>query len=134
MRTEEEFLPEAVFHQHFDRVETIALGDVRVEVGRSEQPILEATDLTGSSATDDDGELRVALCGTHNFACGNVRYLSELVLAEEFGLDGVVVNEHHQNAYGLMPSPHLMAAALALWTVTLVPTFAQASAVKNGSQ
>ena len=40
------------------------------------------------------------------------RYLGELVLAEELGLDGVVVNEHHQNAYGLMPSPNLMAAAL----------------------
>jgi alkanesulfonate monooxygenase SsuD/methylene tetrahydromethanopterin reductase-like flavin-dependent oxidoreductase (luciferase family) len=40
------------------------------------------------------------------------RYLAELVLAEELGLDGVVVNEHHQNAYGLMPSPNLMAAAL----------------------
>ena len=40
------------------------------------------------------------------------RYLSELVMAEELGLDGVVVNEHHQNAYGLMPSPNLMAAAL----------------------
>jgi alkanesulfonate monooxygenase SsuD/methylene tetrahydromethanopterin reductase-like flavin-dependent oxidoreductase (luciferase family) len=33
-------------------------------------------------------------------------------MAEELGLDGVVVNEHHQNAYGLMPSPNLMAAAL----------------------
>jgi len=40
------------------------------------------------------------------------RYLGELALAEELGLDGVVVNEHHQNAYGLMPSPNLMAAAL----------------------
>lgn len=40
------------------------------------------------------------------------RYLDELVYAEELGLDGVVVNEHHQNAYGLMPSPNLMAAAL----------------------
>jgi alkanesulfonate monooxygenase SsuD/methylene tetrahydromethanopterin reductase-like flavin-dependent oxidoreductase (luciferase family) len=40
------------------------------------------------------------------------RYLDELVAAEELGLDGVVVNEHHQNAYGLMPSPNLMAAAL----------------------
>jgi alkanesulfonate monooxygenase SsuD/methylene tetrahydromethanopterin reductase-like flavin-dependent oxidoreductase (luciferase family) len=40
------------------------------------------------------------------------RYISELVSAEELGLDGVVVNEHHQNAYGLMPSPNLIAAAL----------------------
>src|SRR5262245_29112221 len=40
------------------------------------------------------------------------RYLDELVYAEELGLDGVVVNEHHQNAYGLMPSPNIIAAAL----------------------
>ena len=29
------------------------------------------------------------------------------------GFDGICVNEHHQNGYGLMPSPNLMAAALA---------------------
>src|SRR5204863_9907782 len=40
------------------------------------------------------------------------RYVDELVHAEAAGLDGVVVNEHHQNAYGLMPSPNLMAAVL----------------------
>lgn len=39
-------------------------------------------------------------------------YLKTLALAEELGFDGVCVNEHHQNAYGLMPSPNLMAAAL----------------------
>jgi hypothetical protein len=33
------------------------------------------------------------------------RYLDELILADELGFDGVCVNEHHQNAYGLMPSP-----------------------------
>ena len=37
-------------------------------------------------------------------------YLSQLVYAEELGYDGVCVNEHHQNAYGTMPSPDLMAA------------------------
>jgi alkanesulfonate monooxygenase SsuD/methylene tetrahydromethanopterin reductase-like flavin-dependent oxidoreductase (luciferase family) len=41
------------------------------------------------------------------------RYLDELELAEELGFDGVCVNEHHQNAYGLMPSPNIMAACLA---------------------
>ena len=41
------------------------------------------------------------------------RYLDELELAAELGFDGVSVNEHHQNAYGLMPSPIVMAAALA---------------------
>ena len=28
------------------------------------------------------------------------------------GCDGICVNEHHQNAYGLMPAPNIMAAAL----------------------
>ena len=39
-------------------------------------------------------------------------YLDELEFAEEAGFDGLCVNEHHANAYGLMPSPNLMAAAL----------------------
>jgi alkanesulfonate monooxygenase SsuD/methylene tetrahydromethanopterin reductase-like flavin-dependent oxidoreductase (luciferase family) len=39
-------------------------------------------------------------------------YLDTLVLADELGFDGLCVNEHHQNAYGLMPSPNLIAAAL----------------------
>ena len=38
------------------------------------------------------------------------RYLDELLYAEELGFDGVCVNEHHQNAYGHMPSPNLMAS------------------------
>jgi alkanesulfonate monooxygenase SsuD/methylene tetrahydromethanopterin reductase-like flavin-dependent oxidoreductase (luciferase family) len=41
------------------------------------------------------------------------RYLDELEHAEKLGFDGIAVNEHHQTAYGLMPSPNLMAAALA---------------------
>ncbi len=40
-------------------------------------------------------------------------YLDELEYAAAMGFDGVCVNEHHANAYGLMPSPNLMAAALA---------------------
>ena len=40
-------------------------------------------------------------------------YLDELEYAAEVGFDGICVNEHHQNAYGLMPSPNLMAASLA---------------------
>jgi alkanesulfonate monooxygenase SsuD/methylene tetrahydromethanopterin reductase-like flavin-dependent oxidoreductase (luciferase family) len=44
------------------------------------------------------------------------RYLDELILAEELGFDGVCINEHHQNAYGLMPSPNLMGAILARQT------------------
>src|SRR2546422_4961373 len=39
-------------------------------------------------------------------------FLDELEFAEAQGFDGLCVNEHHNNAYGLMPSPNLMAAAL----------------------
>ena len=46
------------------------------------------------------------------------RYLDELELAAELGFDGLSVNEHHQNAYGLMPSPVVMAAALSRRTTT----------------
>jgi alkanesulfonate monooxygenase SsuD/methylene tetrahydromethanopterin reductase-like flavin-dependent oxidoreductase (luciferase family) len=41
------------------------------------------------------------------------RYLDELEYADQLGFDGIAVNEHHQTAYGLMPSPNIMAAALA---------------------
>jgi alkanesulfonate monooxygenase SsuD/methylene tetrahydromethanopterin reductase-like flavin-dependent oxidoreductase (luciferase family) len=40
------------------------------------------------------------------------RYLDELEYADKLGFDGIAVNEHHQSAYGLMPSPNIMAAAL----------------------
>jgi alkanesulfonate monooxygenase SsuD/methylene tetrahydromethanopterin reductase-like flavin-dependent oxidoreductase (luciferase family) len=40
-------------------------------------------------------------------------YLDELEHAAACGFDGICVNEHHSNAYGLMPSPNLMASALA---------------------
>ena len=40
-------------------------------------------------------------------------YLDELEFAASVGFDGICVNEHHSNAYGLMPSPNLMAATLA---------------------
>ena len=46
------------------------------------------------------------------------RYLDELEHAESVGFDGIAVNEHHQSAYGLMPSPNIMAAALARRTST----------------
>jgi alkanesulfonate monooxygenase SsuD/methylene tetrahydromethanopterin reductase-like flavin-dependent oxidoreductase (luciferase family) len=39
-------------------------------------------------------------------------YIDTLAYADELGFDGICVNEHHQNAYGLMPSPNLIAAAL----------------------
>jgi alkanesulfonate monooxygenase SsuD/methylene tetrahydromethanopterin reductase-like flavin-dependent oxidoreductase (luciferase family) len=40
-------------------------------------------------------------------------YVDELVYADELGFDGLVLNEHHQNIYGLMPSPNIIAAVLA---------------------
>jgi alkanesulfonate monooxygenase SsuD/methylene tetrahydromethanopterin reductase-like flavin-dependent oxidoreductase (luciferase family) len=40
------------------------------------------------------------------------RYISELVLADRLGFDGVCVNEHHNTPYSLMPNPSVMAAAL----------------------
>lgn len=40
-------------------------------------------------------------------------YIDQLIYASELGLDGMVLNEHHQNIYGLMPSPNLIAAVLA---------------------
>ena len=46
------------------------------------------------------------------------RYLDELELAAELGFDGISVNEHHQNAYGLMPSPVVTAVALSRRTKT----------------
>jgi alkanesulfonate monooxygenase SsuD/methylene tetrahydromethanopterin reductase-like flavin-dependent oxidoreductase (luciferase family) len=39
-------------------------------------------------------------------------YIDTLSLADELGFDGICVNEHHNTAYGLMPSPNLIAAAL----------------------
>ena len=39
--------------------------------------------------------------------------LDEYVHAAKAGFDGVCLNEHHQNAYGFMPGPTLMASALA---------------------
>ena len=40
-------------------------------------------------------------------------YIDQLVYAEDCGFDGICVNEHHNNGYGLMPSPNLIAAILA---------------------
>jgi alkanesulfonate monooxygenase SsuD/methylene tetrahydromethanopterin reductase-like flavin-dependent oxidoreductase (luciferase family) len=40
-------------------------------------------------------------------------YMDELEEAAALGFDGICVNEHHQNGYGLMPSPNLIAATLA---------------------
>ena len=39
--------------------------------------------------------------------------LDELIYAAKAGSDGICTNEHHQNAYGFMPSPNLMGSVLA---------------------
>ncbi len=39
-------------------------------------------------------------------------FLDELEYAEKMGFDAICVNEHHGNAYGMMPSPNLMASAM----------------------
>ncbi len=41
------------------------------------------------------------------------QYMDQLEYADSLGFDAIGVNEHHQNGYGLMPSPNLIAAALA---------------------
>jgi alkanesulfonate monooxygenase SsuD/methylene tetrahydromethanopterin reductase-like flavin-dependent oxidoreductase (luciferase family) len=44
------------------------------------------------------------------------QYVDQLAEAENLGFDGICINEHHQNAYGLMPSPNLIAAMLVMRT------------------
>ena len=39
--------------------------------------------------------------------------LDELIFAARAGLDGVCVNEHHQNAYGFFVNPNIMGGVLA---------------------
>lgn len=40
-------------------------------------------------------------------------FMDELEYAADCGFDGICVNEHHSNGYGLMPSPNLIASSLA---------------------
>ena len=65
--------------------------------------------------TEHSGSLRVNLlnrkCDPHIAADLFHRYYDEWQLSDELGLD-IMLNEHHQNIYGLMPSPNLIAAAL----------------------
>src|SRR3974390_892474 len=46
------------------------------------------------------------------------QYIDELVLAADVGFDGVCVNEHHQTAYSMMPSPNIVASTLVSRTKT----------------
>jgi alkanesulfonate monooxygenase SsuD/methylene tetrahydromethanopterin reductase-like flavin-dependent oxidoreductase (luciferase family) len=57
---------------------------------------------------DPDYSLYNAERGNHVYH----EYLDELEYAEQCGYDGICVNEHHSNAYGMMPSPNIMAATL----------------------
>lgn len=43
-------------------------------------------------------------------------YIDQLAAADGLGFDGMVLNEHHQNIYGLMPAPNLIASALTMVT------------------
>jgi alkanesulfonate monooxygenase SsuD/methylene tetrahydromethanopterin reductase-like flavin-dependent oxidoreductase (luciferase family) len=47
------------------------------------------------------------------------QHLLEMEFCEELGFEGVVFNEHHYSAYGTMPSPNLIAAALSWRTKRL---------------
>jgi alkanesulfonate monooxygenase SsuD/methylene tetrahydromethanopterin reductase-like flavin-dependent oxidoreductase (luciferase family) len=49
------------------------------------------------------------------------RYLDELELGEKLGFDVLCVNEHHQTAYGLMPTPGVLAGALSRRTERALP-------------
>ena len=40
-------------------------------------------------------------------------YLDQMEFADRLGFDGVCLNEHHQTAYGMMPTPGVLAGALA---------------------
>ncbi|MCC6917737.1 MAG: LLM class flavin-dependent oxidoreductase [Alphaproteobacteria bacterium] len=40
-------------------------------------------------------------------------YMDLLEYAGQVGFDGIGINEHHQNGYGIMPSPNIIAAGLA---------------------
>ena len=51
------------------------------------------------------------------------RYLSEMVLADELGFDGLILNEHHNTQYSMNPAPNLTAAALIPQTKSWINVF-----------
>jgi alkanesulfonate monooxygenase SsuD/methylene tetrahydromethanopterin reductase-like flavin-dependent oxidoreductase (luciferase family) len=59
------------------------------------------------------------------------RYIDELEYADQLGFDGVGVNEHHQNAYGLMPTPGVIAGALARRTKGTIAVLGRALPLVN---
>jgi alkanesulfonate monooxygenase SsuD/methylene tetrahydromethanopterin reductase-like flavin-dependent oxidoreductase (luciferase family) len=60
--------------------------------------------------------------------------LDELTAAAQAGSDGVCTNEHHQNAYGFMPSPNMMGSVLARATQGLDCAIVQIGASLPGTQ
>jgi alkanesulfonate monooxygenase SsuD/methylene tetrahydromethanopterin reductase-like flavin-dependent oxidoreductase (luciferase family) len=60
--------------------------------------------------------------------------LDELIHAAKAGFDGICVNEHHQNAYGNMPSPNLMGSVLARATQDLDVAIVQMGATLPTTQ
>jgi len=51
------------------------------------------------------------------------RYLSEMVLADKLGFDGLVLNEHHNTQYCMNPAPNITAAALIPQTTGRISVF-----------
>jgi alkanesulfonate monooxygenase SsuD/methylene tetrahydromethanopterin reductase-like flavin-dependent oxidoreductase (luciferase family) len=58
----------------------------------------------------------------------------ELIAAAHAGSDGICTNEHHQNAYGFMPSPNLMGSVLARATDGLDCAIVQMGATLPATQ
>ena len=58
-------------------------------------------------------------------------YLDELEFADQCGFDGLGINEHHQNAYGLMPQPAIIAGALARRTTGKIAILGRALPLLN---
>jgi alkanesulfonate monooxygenase SsuD/methylene tetrahydromethanopterin reductase-like flavin-dependent oxidoreductase (luciferase family) len=59
------------------------------------------------------------------------RYLRELVYFDQMGFDGICVNEHHQTAYGLMPSPNVTAALLVPQTTAKIAVLGNAIPLRD---
>ena len=63
------------------------------------------------------------------------RYLSEMVLADKLGYDGLILNEHHNSQYCMNPAPNLTAAALIPQTTSRSPSrFQSTSAISGHTQ
>ena len=56
--------------------------------------------------------LNTKILDSHKLHAHYNEFMDELEFAAQCGFDAICVNEHHGNAYGMMPSPNLIAAAL----------------------